>query len=232
MASRAPSGPRRTHAQARVQHRGQRPGPWRPASRQRAPVPAGLWPHQRVVSASLMAQRTGNRPPADDREDSSGGVSGGGGLCPCPSRPCPSRLPLEVSVLVSHFARHCPSLRGSRGSRLDPALDGHLPSLSSRVLPDAELQAQAFSVSAHQRLLGFLWIPPHPPPRERPRSLCLGVNAQKTPPKWTDRCLELWVSGSPDSGHLSCPCHSLALPSAPITLKHKSNHRPPVPATL
>lgn len=143
---------RRTHAQARVQHRGQRPGPWRSASGQHAPVPVALWPHWRVVPASLMAQRTGNRPPADDREDSSGGVSGG---CPCPSRPCPSRLRLEVSVLVSHFACHCPSLRGSRGSRFDPALDGHLPSLSSRVLPDAELQAQAFSVSAHQRLLGI-----------------------------------------------------------------------------
>ena len=110
LASRAPSAPRRTHAQARVQHRGQRRGPWRPASGQRAPVPAGLWPHRRVEPASLTAQRTGNRPLADDREDSSGGVSGG---CPCPSRPCASRLPLEVSVLVSHFARHCPSCGAS-----------------------------------------------------------------------------------------------------------------------
>lgn len=139
------------------------PRPLALCSRQRAPVPAALWPHQSVVPASLMAQRTGNRPPADDREDSSDAVSGGG-RCPCPSRPCPSRLPLEVSVLVSHFACHCPSLRGSRGPRFDPALDGHLPSLSSRVLLDAELQAQAFSVSAHQRLLGFLWIPAPPTP--------------------------------------------------------------------
>lgn len=210
LASKAPSGPRRAHAQARVQHRGQRPDPWRSAPGQRpwCLQPLGrngawcqhlYWQKGQVIGHQLIQGRQ---------------FRWGVGGCPCPSRPCPSRLPLEATVLSSHFACHCPSLQGSRGSRLDPALGGHLPSLSTRVLPDAELQAQAFSVSAHQRLLGFLWMPPQPRVPGSPRSLCLGVNAQKTPPKWTDRCLELWVSRSPDGGHLSCPCHSL-LPSAP-----------------
>lgn len=63
-------------------------------SRQRAPVPAALWPHRRVVPASLMAQRTGNRPPADDREDSSDAVSGGGGVL-APADPVPPDSPLR-----------------------------------------------------------------------------------------------------------------------------------------
>lgn len=128
------------------------------------------------------------------------------------------------------FAHHCPSLQGSRGSRLDPAPGGHLLSLSTRVLPDAGSKLRHFQISAHQGLLGFLWMPPQPRVPGSPRSLCLGANAQKTPPKWIDRCLGLWVSRSPDGGHLSCPCHSL-LPVCPLSFtKHNSNHRPPVPA--
>ena len=57
-----------------------------------SPVPAALWPHRRVVPASLMAQRTGNQPPADTGKTVQMGCRGG---VLAPADPVPPDSPLR-----------------------------------------------------------------------------------------------------------------------------------------
>lgn len=99
-----------------------------------SPVPAALWPHRRVVPASLMAQRTGNQPPADTGKTVQMGCRGGV-LAPAdpvppdsPLRPLssPATLPVTVhpcraagvaSLILPRMATSPPVLQGPAGRR-------------------------------------------------------------------------------------------------------------------
>lgn len=99
-------------------------------------------------------------------------------------------------------------------SRFDPAQDGPLPSLPSRVLPAHRASSSGIlTVSDDQSHLGFLWIFFYP--GECPSSLSRGEWSEDP---WGG--LGHWVSGSPNNDRLHL---SLPLPQPghqPSTLHH------------
>lgn len=182
----------------------------------------------RVKPASLLAKRDSNGHQLRYREDSSGwgvGVS-------LPQQTFTSfRLPLEATVLWPL----CLSLSipaGQQGLQAGPAPWPPFPVHFLWVLPDAELQAQAFSVSAHQGgFWDFSWMPPQTQGPRKPKIPLSRGECLEDPPKWTDRhALSSGHQGPLTVATPPAPATAFLSAQPPIVLKHNSNHRPPVPA--
>lgn len=174
LASKAPSGPRRAHAQARVQDRGQLPRPlafcpWaaslclRPFGRNGAWCQHLYWQKGQVIGHQLIQGRQ---------------FRWGVGVSLPQQTLSLQTPPLRPLSSAATFACHCPPA-GQQGLQAWSRPGCHLLPSSTRVLPD-EPKLRHFQSVPTRGFWDFYGCPPNPGPSS-PRSLCLGANASEDP---------------------------------------------------